>query len=501
MKKLILITLSITLFILVGCSNNNIEYEVVNQDNMTIYTKQENGNIGDVMPFYHDGKWHFFYLHDSAPNPGFHPWYHLSTTNFTTFTDHEEVIPVIHNLESQELALGTGSVIEKDGKFYAFYTAHNSRLVPKEMFMLSTSTDLNNWEKQSLVIDPRTYGFDLYDFRDPHVVYVEEKSQYYMLFTTRHMGRGAVGYLVSDDLETWTKQSDGIFFLNNLDTGTGAIDSNLECPTLWYFNGYWYMTFSDQWPTRQTHYIYKQNFDDPWIKPQMNTFDSSGLYAGKVAASDTKMVLGGWVSHDFSRPNEFGWGGNFIAHELKQNINGTLYVEMVSEIKETISHPQLLQIEDQTITDISTKRIAFSKNNDYQRVTFNELDGISIIEGYLDIKNIDGYFGIFFDYRDGEASYHYDFNLKNKSISFYKNDYTQRSPQNLFTQNDFLNTSNHLKFTLLFEEAIDADGSIVTLYIDNQLAHTARMFRIGKTNFGFYSLNSDVVITDLKKYK
>ena len=69
-------------------------------------------------------------------------------------------------------------------------------------------------------------------------------------------------------------------------------------------------------------------------------------------------------------------------------------------------------------------------------------------------------------------SYHYDFNLKNKSISFYKNDYTQRSPQNLFTQNDFLNTSNHLKFTLLFEEAIDADGSIVTLYIDNQLAHT-----------------------------
>ena len=56
------------------------------------------------MPFYHDGKWHFFYLHDSAPNPGFHPWYHLSTTNFTTFTDHEEVIPVFTNLESQELS-------------------------------------------------------------------------------------------------------------------------------------------------------------------------------------------------------------------------------------------------------------------------------------------------------------------------------------------------------------------------------------------------------------
>ena len=78
------------------------------------------------------------------------------------------------------------------------------------------------------------------------------------------------------------------------------------------------MTFSDQWPTRQTHYLYKQNFDDPWIRPSMNTFDSAGLYAGKVAASPDRMILGGWVSHDFNRPTEFGWGGNFIAHELKQ---------------------------------------------------------------------------------------------------------------------------------------------------------------------------------------
>lgn len=503
MKKFILALVGILGVTLSACTTNPpIEYEIVNQDHMTLFTKHQSGNIGDVMPFYHDGVWHFFYLHDSAPKPGFHPWYRLSTTNFTEFEDHGEVIPVIHDTQSQELALGTGSVIEKDGTFYAFYTAHNGRLVPKEMFMLSISTNnMQTWTKQALVIDPRDYGFDVYDFRDPHVVFIPELNQYYMLFTTRYLGRGAIGYLVSDDLLTWTKESNGIYFLNNATTGTGQIDSNLECPTLWYFNGYWYLTFSDQWPSRQTHYLYKKNFSDEWIKPSMNRFDGKGLYAGKVAASDSQMILGGWVSHDFNRTNEFGWGGNFIAHELKQNANGTLYVDIISTIDETISHPQLLEITDSNISNATTKKITFSSISQYQYVTFNDLEGITKIEGYLDIDSIEGYFGLFFDYREGEASYHYDFNADLQRISFYRGHFTQRTTDRLYTVNTFYNTSNQLKFTLLFEEAIDADGSIVTLYMEGQTALTARMFRVEQTNFGFYGLNSNVTISNLKKYK
>lgn len=503
MKKFILMSALVLSITLSACSKEpKIEYEVINQDHMTIFTKQQSGNIGDVMPFYHDGVWNFFYLHDSAPKPGFHPWYRLSTTNFTEFTDHGEVVPVVHDLESQELALGTGSVIEKDGTFYAFYTAHNGRLVPKEMFMLSISTDnMTTWTKQSLVIDPRDYGFDSYDFRDPHVVYIPEKNQYYMLFTTRYLGKGAIGYLTSTDLLTWTKESNGIFFLNNTTNGTQQIDSNLECPTLWYFNGYWYLTFSDQWPTRVTHYLYKENFTDEWIRPEMNVFDGRGLYAGKVSYSDTQMILGGWVSHDFNRSNEFGWGGSFIAHELKQNPNGTLYVDLIKSIGDTINHPQALNITDSYIDGATVSHIQFRSTNQYQQVTFNDLDGISIIEGYLNIESIDGSFGLFFDYRDSESSYHYDFNLDTQRISFFRGHYTQRTSDRLYAYNTFYNSSNHLKFTLLFEEAIDSDGSIVTLYIDGQVAITNRMYLIEETNFGFYGLNSDVTITDLKKFK
>jgi beta-fructofuranosidase len=501
--KLMLKSSTLMTLLLSSCATNSSSiYEVINQENMSVFPRQAYGNIGDVMPFYHEGVWNFFYLHDTAPNPGFHPWYRLSTVNFTEFIDHGEVVPVVHDLTSQELALGTGSVIEKDGIFYAFYTAHNGRLLPKETFMLSISTDnMSTWNKVAFEIDPRDFGFDLYDFRDPHVVFIPEKNQYYMLFTTRYQGLGAIGYLVSNDLMEWSKESNGIYFLNNNTTGTMQIDSNLECPTLWYFEGYWYLTFSDQKPTRQTHYLYKKNFTDPWIKPSMNRFDGKGLYAGKVAASATQMILAGWVSYDFNRANEFGWGGSFVAHELKQNPNGTLYVDIVSQVTEKINHPQLIEIQSTNISNATKDKITMTPANQYQYVVFNKLTGISRIEGLLNISSIQGYFGLFFDYRQDESSYHYDFNLNTNLLSFYRGNFTQRNNENRYTTNSFFNTSDRLKFTLLFEETNDNYGSIVTLYIEGQIANTARMFRVDQTNFGFYSLNSDVVISNLVRYK
>jgi beta-fructofuranosidase len=491
------------LLILSACGGaQSSQYEVVNQENMTLYPRQTNGNIGDVMPFYQDGVWHFFYLHDSAPNPGFHPWYRMSTVDFTQFIDHGEVIPVVHDLTSQELALGTGSVIEKDGTHFAFYTAHNGRLLPKETFRLSISTDqMQTWTKQDFEIDPRDFGFDVYDFRDPHVVFIPEKNQYYMLFTTRHLGLGAIGYLVSNNLLDWTKESNGIYFLNNQFNGTLQIDSNLECPTLWHFNGYWYMTFSDQKPTRQTHYLYKKNFNDPWLKPSMNQFDGKGLYAGKVAVSETQMILAGWVSYDFNRSNEFGWGGSFVGHELKQNSNGTLYVDVIAQVKETISTPQLLEVTESNVAEAKKTLIEMTPVSQYQHVVFNKLTGINRIEGILNIASIEGYFGIFFDYRLNESSYHYDFNLTANQVSFYRGHFTQRSAINRYTTNTFFNTSNELRFTLLFEETNDNYGSIVTLYIQGQVAQTARMFRLDQSNFGFYGLNSSVTISNLVKFK
>lgn len=499
-KHLLALFLLIASFVLISCSET---YKDVNQDNMDIFINHKDGNIGDVMPFYDNGEWNFFYLHDSPPKPGFHPWYRFSTKDFYNFTDHGEVVGVIHDTTSQELALGTGSVIEKDGVYYAFYTAHNGNLTPKETFRLSISKDnMKTWEKQEdfeiRPEDPK-YNFDQYDFRDPHVVYIPEKEVFYMLFTTRHLGKGAVGYLVSDDLLNWEKEGDGIFFLNNKVNGTNDISSNLECPTLINFNGIWYLTFSDQWPDRTTHYVYTKDLNQDFIKPTLNIFDGSGLYAGKLGASETKLMLMGWVSADFNRNVEFGWGGNFIAHDLVQKENGELTLKIVDTIDEKVSNIQKLEVVESNIKVNKKNDIKFSGKDEY--VIFDDLTGINKITGTLKIDEFNDDFGIMFDASLNYSSYYYSFSKLNKLMTFNRGNIFTKDDEHLYTKNDLYLLDNEINFTILFEERKEASGSIVTIYIDGQMALTGRMFRLQETNFGFYSNNNKLEITNLKLFK
>ncbi|VEU81285.1 glycoside hydrolase family 32 protein [Haploplasma axanthum] len=500
-RKIILsILIIITSIILASCKKE--EYIDVDQSNMELFINHKDGNIGDVMPFYDGEDWNFFYLHDSVPNPGFHPWYRFSTKNFYEFKDHGEVIPVVHDTTNQELALGTGSVIEKDGKYYAFYTAHNGRLNPKETIRVSVSSDnMETWVKdENFEINPKDpkYNFDSNDFRDPHVVYIPEKEVYYMLFTTRYLNKGAIGYLTSKDLVNWEKEDDGIFFLNNEVNGTLDVSSNLECPTLLFHNGTWYLTFSDQWPVRATHYLYSKDIDGEFIKPTLNVFDGTGLYAGKIAASDSQMLLMGWVSSDFNRPVEFGWGGNFIAHELKQKASGELYVDIISQLDKKISNNQKLTV-TKTNTKFDKDKIKFG-GNDYEYVIFDDLTGINKITGTINIDSLDDKFGILFDTDGLNSGYRYDLNVKEKLMSFNRGSVIGNDTYN-YTNNDLFLTKDQVNFTILFEERLEAAGSIVTLYIENQVALTGRMFRVSDTNFGFYSQNSKLEISNLKLYK
>lgn len=505
MNKKIILNITIILFslVLISCSNKT-NYKEVDQEGMELFINHKDGNIGDVMPFYDNGEWNFFYLHDSPPIPGFHPWYRFSTKNFYEFKDHGEVIPVVHDTTSQELALGTGSVIEKDGIYYAFYTAHNGGLYPKETFRLSISKDnMETWEKDldfEIRPDDPKYDFDNNDFRDPHVVYIPEEKRYYMLFTTRHQGKGAVGYLVSDDLYNWEKEGDGIFFLNNTINGTNDVTSNLECPTLINYEGVWYLTFSDQWPDRKTHYVYTKDLNEDFIKPTSNIFDGQGLYAGKIAKSDTELKLMGWISADFNRDVEFGWGGNFIAHDLKQKSNGELYVDMLSSIDNVISNEQKLTL-DTTNVKVNKNKIEFNQNEEIEYAIFNNLEGINKITGTLNMEDINDTFGIMFDADESFSSYFYEFDKTNRTMSFLRGNVFDKETYHLYTNNNLYLADDKINFKIIFEERKEAAGSIVSIYFENQMALSGRMFRLDETNFGFYSKNNQLTIENLKLYK
>lgn len=204
----------------------------------------------------------------------------------------------------------------------------------------------------------------------------------------------------------------------------------------------------------------------------------------------------------------FEWIGTFerifkrqIAYKISMKLfeNGELYVEIVKEIDEKISNLQPLNTIDVYATINKNQEIVFNKEQ-LEYVVFDELMGVNKITGTLKINQLNNNFGIMFDYRLNQSSYFYELDYLNKQMQFNRGDILS---DDLFkyTMNDLYINENEVDFTLLFEERTEAAGSIVTLYINNQMALTARMFRLDKTNFGFYSKGNDITVSNLKLYK
>jgi beta-fructofuranosidase len=146
-------------------------------------------------------------------------------------------------------ATWTGSVFERDGTWYMFYTGCSTRergLVQR--IGLATSTDLATWVKHPgnplSGADPRWYEkLDLsvwHDeaWRDPWVF--ERDGVFHALITARASegdppGRGVIGHATSDDLLNWTVQPP-------LSAPDGF--GHLEVPQVTKVGGYWYLLFS-----------------------------------------------------------------------------------------------------------------------------------------------------------------------------------------------------------------------------------------------------------------
>lgn len=290
--------------------------------------------VGDPMPVYDNGEFQIFYLNDvrGGSDLGVHAIHLLSSKNLYTYKNHSEVIPYVNDLTDPELLLGTGSMLKVGDTWHAWYTAHNSNVFPVESIMHATSKDRLNWVKhpQDTILPGDNYRGN--DFRDPHVVWIEERKEYWMLVTTRTKGRGVIARYSSKDLRNWEDR--GVFF----DNDTITSNSNLECPTLVFFSGRWYLSFSDQWPLRLTQYRVADTPEGPWRKLDKHFVDGSGFYAGKLAMKDNRLFVFGWIpTKAGSRDTgNIDWAGNLVAHELKADEEGRLNSVIPQELKTTI---------------------------------------------------------------------------------------------------------------------------------------------------------------------
>lgn len=311
----------------------------------SFFYKPQGGRVGDVIPFYSGGKFRIFHLYKADGVLYDTTWHQVNTDDFVHFTELGEMLPG-GGPGDQDASVATGSVIESDGRYHAFYTGFNSPHKtgrPEQGVLHAVSDDLVKWQKipaDTFYAPDAIYERD--DWRDPFVFWNQDAQEYWMLVAARlktgpKRRRGCTALCTSKDLTQWEVKkpfwAPGLYFTH-------------ECPDLFRMGDWWYLVFSEFSQSMQTRYRMSRNMAGPWMAPEIDTFDSRVLYAGKTASDGRNRFLFGWnpLRAGGKDDGEWEWGGNLVVHQLAQRPNGELYVTMPATIDRAFDRSMPLDI-------------------------------------------------------------------------------------------------------------------------------------------------------------
>ncbi|MFJ5840240.1 GH32 C-terminal domain-containing protein [Streptomyces shenzhenensis] len=297
------------------------------------------GWVGDVIPYFWDGRYWLFYLHEtrSGAYDAGTSWHLACTRDFVDFDYRGEVLP--HGgPQEQDLHAYTGCVIEHQGTHHLFYTGYNPAVrdpateVPLQAVMHAVSDDLLTWKK--LPQDTFHAPADRYepgDWRDPFVFRVPGASDFTMLLAARTTGgperrRGCVARAVSSDLSTWTV------------TEPFSAPSRFithECPDLFELDGRWYLLYSEFSERFTVRYRIAPSPQGPWQTPGDDGIDGRGFYAAKTAGDGGRRYAFGWIPTRQGQRDAgaWEWAGDLAVHEITARDDGTLAAGMPDTVR------------------------------------------------------------------------------------------------------------------------------------------------------------------------
>lgn len=296
------------------------------EDLETVYEKPfqnfvlpgHNTGVGDCMPFARDGRYCLYYLldrrmHASKKGLGAHQWAQISSADLKNWTIHPMAVGIT---EQWEGSICTGSLIQKDGKTYAFYAVRMSDGSPARMTW-AESDDGVHFTKSGKYF-ALTEPYEPVSARDP-LVFLGADGQYHMLVTTNLVNAGRFGgclaHLTSPDLTEWTQHEPFI---------VPGYSDQPECSDYFEWNGWYYLVFSNFAIGR---YRMSRNPFGPWIRPENDELDAVEVQVPKTAAFGNRRFSSGFLAR---RPRSYA--GNAVTHELFQRPDGTLGIQQLEEI-------------------------------------------------------------------------------------------------------------------------------------------------------------------------
>ena len=278
-----------------------------------------NTGVGDCMPFARDGRWCLYYLldrrgHRSKHGLGAHQWAQISTADLRHWTIHPMAVPITQQWEG---SICTGSLIQKDGRTYAFYAVRMSDGTAARLTW-AESGDGVHFVKSGRYFAV-TAPYEPVSARDPKV-FLGADGRYHMLVTTSLVDRGRCGgclaHLTSPNLTDWTQEPEPFI--------VPGYSDQPECSDYFEWNGWYYLVFSNFAVAR--YRMSRQPFG-PWIRPENDLLDALEVQVPKTAAFGERRLSTGFLAR---RPRTYA--GNAVTHELFQREDGTLGVRQMEEL-------------------------------------------------------------------------------------------------------------------------------------------------------------------------
>jgi hypothetical protein len=282
---------------------------------MQYYRPPNQFNVGDTMPFFQDGTFHFVYLldrghHSARGGLGAHQWAHVTSHDLIHWTEQPLIVPLTRD---DEASICTGSVFFNAGTYYAFYATrlfdHHERL------SMSISSDGIHFEKTEP--NPFLTANEKYTngFRDPHVFLDQSTGLFHLQVSTmlKDGNRGCLAHYTSPDLKQWTEAAPFLIEGNEVP----------ECPDYFHWNGWYYLLFSNR---QVAHYRMSKDPLGPWQRPKVDVIDGGAARVMKTAAFTGNRRIGTasiWPH---------GYAGWAVFRELVQHDDGTLGSAFVPEM-------------------------------------------------------------------------------------------------------------------------------------------------------------------------
>ena len=429
-----------------------------------IFYKPEDGWFADCIPFYHNGMFYLYYLHDyrniAECGEGV-PWRLVTTKDFVEFEEHGEMI-CRGSQEDQDLYIFTGCVFKKqENDFYLFYTGHNPHFTdtPQEKVMLARSSDLLNWTKvDDFMLSAPSDKYYGHDWRDPFVYFDENKQKYCMLLAARIKEQstrkaGATALCTSTDLINWTVEEDfwapDAYFTH-------------ECPDHFTMGGNKYLIFSEF--TDKCCTQYRKIEDGHFIQKNDGIFDGRAYYAAKSVANENGRYLFGWIptKENDSDDNKWQWGGNLAVHELYVAKDGSLRTKMPASIKEKFT--KVIYHQDEIVLD------GYNKYNLLDLETNNEHVLISVDVVFDEYTTLAGV-GLRHN-NETDDVYQYELLPYNNMFKF------DVCPNHPWAHANFINSTRvcNLKAGETYHLDIIVDNDLCVAYLNNEIALSSRMY-------------------------